>query len=401
MKLGINSMGRIGKLTVWHHLARRHFSGLVVNTGRPVGSSLVDLVDTLCKDSTYGHLNAYLHGSKGGLTIEGLNEATGDVIIDGMPIRFLREQRNPAAIPWQANDVRLVVDCTGVFLDPTVPADAPAGALRGHFTGGAEKIILSAPFKIRDKGTAMPADAITALMGINERAYNPAQHNVIAAASCTTTCLAFMIKPLIDQLGIERLLAASMVTIHAATGSQSVLDAVPAANAKDLRKSRSVFNNIILTTTGAAKALSLVIPEMRDVGFMAESVRIPTSTGSLVILTLTLQADSMESTLNRAMINSIFQEAAAGRYRDYLVYSEAQNVSSDIVGFPNASMILEAQETHTRTVFSRIKTVTTDGPQTLEIPITQAVLYGWYDNELGSYTNTLGKLTVHLADQMV
>ncbi|MBF0124023.1 MAG: glyceraldehyde-3-phosphate dehydrogenase [Magnetococcales bacterium] len=411
MKLGINSMGRIGKLTLWHHLARRHFSELVVNVGRPVGTGLPDLVDALCKDTTYGQLGRFLHGHKGGLTIEELNEESGRVIIDGMPIHFLRSERNPSRIGWRSHDVRLVVDCTGVFVDPVVAADAPAGSLRGHLEAGAEKVLLSAPFKIKDKGMGMPADAITAIMGINEEACHPGQHHLISAASCTTTCLAFMMKPLLDHFGADNILSASMVTVHAATSSQPVLDSVPTAGSRDLRKNRSIFNNIILTTTGAAKALSLVIPEMRHIGFMAESVRIPVSTGSLIILTVNVQSEDAANPINRSQINAIFQQAAEGVYRDRLLYSTSQNVSSDIIGTPKAAVVMESQETHTRTAFSkvhldRLATIPPEVRQhltqpTLEVPVTQVVLYGWYDNELGSYTNALGDLTVHIAEEMI
>jgi glyceraldehyde 3-phosphate dehydrogenase len=188
-----------------------------------------------------------------------------------------------------------------------------------------------------------------------------------------------------DNFGAENFLSASMVTVHAATGSQQVLDRLPAAGATDLRKSRSILNNIILTTTGAAKALGLVIPEMKNIGFIAESVRIPTSTGSLIVLVLNLQ-DDLESP----------------------DYSEEQNVSCDIVCIPCAATVIEGTETHTRTAtvnvnLDKIKSCNIE-PGTspkIQVPVTQAVIYGWYDNELGSYTNMLGDLTVSITDKMV
>lgn len=411
MKLGINSLGRIGKLSLWHHVARRHFSGLVVNVGREVGRDLNDLAQMIEKDSAYGRLANFIHGYRGGRIIENLDNAAGTMTIDGIPVTILRSERNPRNIPWREHDVRLVVDCTGVFRDPTAPGDDPRGSLRGHLEGGAERVVLSAPFKISNKALEMPEDAVTFVMGINDEVYDPAKHLVISAASCTTTCLSYMVKPLLDHFGPERILSASMVTVHAATGSQKVLDAVPATGAADLRKNRSILNNIILTTTGAAKALRLVIPEMGEIGFMAESCRIPTSTGSLTILNVNLQSLDARNPINREDINGIYRDAAQGHFKDALVYTEDQNVSCDIIGFPKAATIIEGTETHTRTAFAKINLSGVPGLDAavqqhleggvLKLPVTQATIYGWYDNELGSYTNMLGDLTTMVADSMV
>lgn len=406
MKLGINGLGRIGKLSLWHHVSRQFFSGIVVNLGREVGMGLEDIAAVIEKDSSYGRLSVFLHGHRGERAIENLREDAGTMTINGMPVTILREARNPKDIKWQSNDVRLVVDSTGAFRDPTADADNAGGALRGHLQAGAEKVILSAPYKIKAKGIDMPVDAVTTVMGINDDIYNPTQHSMISAASCTTTCLSYMIKPLIDHFGAGRLLSASMVTIHAATGSQQVLDRLPRAGATDLRKNRSTLNNIILTTTGAAKALSLVIPEMRSIGFLAESVRVPTATGSLIVLVLNLQ-DELESPIGRDLINSIYRDYADNS--PYLEYSEEQNVSSDIVGVPQAAAVIESTETHTRTAsisvnLDKIKSCNFEPGQTspiMEVPVTQAVIYGWYDNELGSYTNMLGELTASVAERMV
>ncbi len=411
LKLGINGLGRIGKLTLWHHVSRKHFPEIVVNIGRQAGRSLEDIANYIEKDSTYGRLNVYLYGHRSGRVIENLNETEGTMTIDGVPVRILRESRNPAEINWRKHDVRLVVDSTGRFTDPTKPASEAGGALRGHLEAGAERAILSAPFKIKDKEKTIPEDAVTTVMGINEDDFNPAKHKLVSAASCTTTCLAYMIKPLIDHFGADRILTASMVTVHAATGSQMVLDRLPAAGAKDLRKNRSIFNNIILTTTGAAKALALVIPEMRRIGFIAESVRIPTSTGSLIILTVNIHDESVENRVTREVINEIYAKAASGPMKDYLVYTEEQNVSADIIGYPRAAAIIEASETHTRTATIRvdISKACGEAPEEalkalacplVEVPVTQVVIYGWYDNELGSYTNMLGDLTVYIAGKM-
>ena len=406
MKLGLNGLGRIGKLSLWNHVSKQYFSELVVNLGRDVGSGLEDIAAAIERDSTYGRLSTYINGFKGGRVIENLDESAGSMTVNGIPVTFLRTARNPKDIDWRNHQVRLVVDTTGQFKDPTADAGDGRGSVRGHLLAGAEKVIVSAPFKIKAKGLDMPEDAITAVMGINDDDYDPAQHSIISAASCTTTCLSYMIKPLLDHFGADRLLSASMVTVHASTGSQEVLDRLPAAGATDLRKNRSVLNNIILTTTGAAKALALVIPEMKSIGFIAESVRIPTATGSLIVLVLNLQ-DELDNPIKRNLLNAIYEEYA--KTSPYLIYSTEQNVSSDIVGMPKAAVVIESTEIHTRTATIRVnldqlKNVKVEGQGTasvLEVPFTQAVIYGWYDNELGSYTNMLGELTKTIADRMV
>ena len=403
MKLGINGLGRIGKLTLWHHVGRKYFSEIVANTGREIGTRLEDLAAAIERDSSYGRLANYLHGYQAGRVIENLNNDDGTMTVNGVPVKILREARNPKDIKWKENDVRLVVDTTGVFTDPTADADAEWGAFRGHMEAGAEKVILSAPFKIKAKGMSMPEDAVTTVMGINEEDYIPSQHSLISAASCTTTCLSYMIKPLLDHIGADNFLSASMVTVHAATGSQKVLDSLPKTGAVDLRKNRSIMNNIILTTTGAAKALRLVIPEMKHIGFIAESVRIPTSTGSLIVLVLNLQ-DDMDDPIKRDRINSIYREYA--KNTRYLKYSESQNVSSDIIGTPFAATIIEGTETHTRTAsirvnLDRLKCAVGAEKPVIDVPVTQAVIYGWYDNELGSYTNMLADRTVSVAESML
>ena len=410
LKLGINGFGRIGKLTVWHHLARKYFNELVVNIGREVGTSLQDIAHYVARDSTYGLLHGFLYGQKASPLISDLDEKSGSMTIDGVKVRFLRSFRNPAELDWQAYGIKLVIDTTGQFLDPTLPADHPKGAVRGHLESGAEKVIVSAPFKIKDKGKPMPEDAVTTVMGINDHVYDPRRHKIISNASCTTTCLAHMIKPLLNALGPKKILSASMATVHAATGSQEVLDRLPKAGIQDLRKNRSIMNNIILTTTGAANALRLVIPEMEEIGFIAESVRIPTSTGSLIILVLNLQEELTGEPISREFINDIYRQAALVDPNGYLNYSDEQNVSGDIIGMPRAATIIEGHETHTRTAELSIDLGKVPNLEKqilcsfkdiiIRTPITQAVIYGWYDNEMGSYVNILGDRTVSVAEDM-
>jgi glyceraldehyde 3-phosphate dehydrogenase len=408
--LGINGLGRIGKLTLWHHVGRKYFGEIIVNMGRKVGSSIADLAHYIERDSTYGSLHAYLYGHRSKSLITDLNDEDGTMRIDGVPVKILRDSRNPKDIAWDTHDTKLVVDTTGQFLDPTHPPDQAGGAIRGHFDAGAQKVIVSAPFKIKDKSKSMPEDAVTTVMGVNDNDYDPRVHHVISNASCTTTCLAHMMKPLIDSFGPKKILTASMATVHAVTGSQQVLDRPAESGATDLRKNRSILNNIILTTTGAAKTLALVIPEMKQIGFIAESVRIPTTTGSLIILVVNLQEESSGGSIRRDTINTIYEDASRNDPNGYLQYTEEQNVSEDIIGVPRAAAIIEGHETHTRTADVSIDLKKVEGirkellaqdEQTLvKISITQAVIYGWYDNELGSYVNMLGDRTVSIAENM-
>jgi glyceraldehyde 3-phosphate dehydrogenase len=405
--LGINGLGRIGKLTLWHHVARKSFNRLVINVGREVGQSLEDLALYIERDSTYGLLERYLHGFRGGRVFTDLDERRGTLNLDGIPVKFLRATRDPSQLDWKGEGIGLVVDTTGAFVDPTLPEEHPMGCARGHFSAGAKKVIVSAPFKIKDKNKGMPEDAVTTVMGINENDYDPKKHRLISNASCTTTCLAHMIKPLIDHFGADRILTASMATVHAVTGSQEVLDRMPGPGQTDLRKNRGVFNNIILTSTGAARTLALVIPEMEQIGFIAESVRIPTTTGSLVILVVNLQEELEGPRITRKDVNRCYMEAAERDSRGYLKFTETQNVSSDIIGLPRAAAVIEGHETTTRTAdlsvnverFCQLPGMeTTKGD--LKIAITQAVIYGWYDNELGSYVNMLGDRTVSVYESI-
>ena len=306
-----------------------------------MGTSLEDIAHYVERDSTYGLFHGFLLGQNAPRVVTDIDEEQGCMLINGVKVTFLRKSRNPAEIGWQDHDVRMVVDTTGKFLDPTLPSDHPNGSVRGHLDGGAEKVVASAPFKIKDKRSAMPDDAVTTVMGINNSQYDPRRHHIISSASCTTTCLAHMIKPLIQYFGPEKILSASMSTVHAVTGSQQVLDRLPKAGATDLRKNRSVMNNIILTSTGAAKTLRLVIPEMEQIGFIAESVRIPVASGSLIILVLDFQDDISGGSIRREMINDVYRKAAEIDPNQYLHFSEKQNVSGDIVGLPRAATIIE------------------------------------------------------------
>ncbi len=410
LKLGINGLGRIGKLTLWHHIGRKHFKEIVINMGRSVGTSMKDLAHYIERDSTYGWLHGHLYGCGSSSLITDIDESGSSMIIDGIRIQILKDTRNPKEIGWADHDVKIVVDATGQFLDPTKPVDTTGGSVRGHLESGAHKVIVSAPFKIKDKSLPMPEDAVTTVMGINGNDYDPRRHNIISNASCTTTCLAHMIKPLIDNYGPKRILSASMATIHAMTGSQEVLDKPAKTGAADLRKTRSVMNNIILTTTGAANTLGLVIPEMKQIGFIAESVRVPLTTGSLIILVINLQEDPSGEQIRRDIINSIYKSTSERDPSGYLLYSDDQNVSRDIIGMPRAAAIIEGHETHTRTadVAIDLNKITGIPAEILagmdqsyaKVSVTQAVIYGWYDNESGSYVNMLGDRIITIAENL-
>ncbi len=394
--LGINGLGRIGKMTVWHHIARRRYERLVVNTGRAAGKGLRDIARYISTDSTYGPLHRYLEGTKGREHIEIVSEERGEMRIQGMPIKVLREARNPKDIRWREEGVEVVVETTGRFTDPRRPADHPGGSLRGHLAAGAELVILSAAFKSHPDGP--PPDALFSVYGINHHEFMPSRHSLVSAASCTTTALAHMMKPLLEDERTAGLVTASMSTVHSATKSQAILDSLPAAGAKDLRKNRAVGGNIILTTTNAARALEWVIPEVRNTGFMADSVRIPTDTVSLIILNCTFQTEldgEGNSVVTREVLNEIYRRAHEEGPPHLVEYSEEQNVSQDMKG-RDAAVVIEGVETHTRTGFLRVSVAGEEH----EIPVTHAKIFGWYDNELGSYANRLGDLTAALHDML-
>lgn len=407
--LGINGIGRIGKLTLWNHLNMKHFDGVVINAGREIGKSMEDVMHYLSTDSTYGSIDRFMYGFSGqSCDVKIIDREQRILEMNGMTVKILVKARNPRDIEWNNEGVRVVVDCTGVFLDPTVPADHPKGSLRGHIEAGAEKVILSAPFKIKDSSQKMPEDSGMFVFGINHTKYDPMKHHVLSATSCTTTGLSHMMKPLVSNEETARIVTASMTTVHAATNNQSILDAAPGAGTGDLRKDRSLFNNIIPTSTGAAIALEEVMPEIKSIGFMADSIRIPTSTVSLISLNLTFHTtlgENGEPIINKAFINNLYKEASEGAQKGLLYFSETQNVSSDLMGM-QAAIVIEGQENHTRTGFLPVdhKTLNRLGievTQDANLPVTHAKIFGWYDNEFGSYVNCLGKLTQFVEKNLI
>lgn len=216
-----------------------------------------------------------------------------------------------------------------------------------------------------------------------------------------------MVNPLLEDKETCNILTASMSTVHAATNTQSVLDSVPAAGTGDLRKNRSVINNIILSTTGAAKTLEKVLPEIINFGFMADSIRIPTNSVSLIALNITFNSRVNETGLpiiTADYINNIYKSVSNGSQKGLLYFSQKQNVSVDLLGFP-AAVVIEGISTHTRTGFLKVSSemlscVGINNQQDINIPVTHAKIMGWYDNEYGSYVNCLGKLTEYVASHI-
>jgi glyceraldehyde 3-phosphate dehydrogenase len=328
VRVGINGFGRIG----------RNFYRAIVASGADV--ELV-AVNDLTDNKTLAHLLKYD-------TILGRfpAEVTYDddnIIVGGRAIRALSE-RDPANLPWGQLGVDVVIESTGFF---TKAADA-----RKHVDSGAKKVIISAPATDED---------ITIVMGANHELYEPSHHTIISNASCTTNCLAPLAKVLNDAFGIEKGL---MTTIHAYTQDQMLQDAPH----KDLRRARAAALNIIPTSTGAAKAIGLVLPELKGKldGF---ALRVPVPTGSATDLTVTLSRDTTVEEVKAA-----FKAAADGPFKGYLVYTEDPIVSSDIVTDP-ASCIFDA--TLTKVIGNQVKVI------------------GWYDNEWG-YSNRLVDLVSHV-----
>ena len=406
--LGINSLGRIGKLTLWHHIGRKYYKEIVVNIGREVGTGLSTIAQLIEKDSTYGTIQKFLYGIKAQRIIEIVDEKKGKLLIDGIPVTILREARNPIDIGWRNYGVDVVVECTGKFGDPTVAPDEKNGSIKGHLASGAKIVINSSAFKIKNKALSLPGEAITLIYGINHSSFNYKRHQIISAASCTTTGLAHMVKPLLENEETSKILTASMSTVHAVTNTQSVLDKMPKAGEKDLRKNRSILNSIILTSTNAAEALGQVIPEVKNIGFMADSIRVPTSTESLIVLNVTFQTrikkDGTKTPLTTKMLNEIYQTKSNNDPEHLLIFTMEQNVSTDLMGM-DAAIVIEGQFNHTRTAFIDVdlshvpdlpaalrKSLSED---TMKIPVVHAKIFGWYDNEYGSYTNRMGDLTVY------
>ena len=332
-RVGINGFGRIGR-QVLRAILERHPDKLEV-------AAVNDLTDT----KTNAHLFKY--DTNYGI-YPGTVEATDDsIVIDGRSIQVLSD-RDPAKLPWGDMGVDVVVESTGFFTD--------AGKAGGHREGGAKKVIISAPAKGED---------MTIVLGVNDGEYDPERHNIISNASCTTNCIATMVKVLHDNFGVERGL---MSTIHAYTNDQKILDQVH----EDLRRARSAAQNIIPTTTGAARAVGLVLPELNG-KIHGMAFRVPTATVSVTDFVALLDRDASVDDINGA-----YEEAANNSLSGILDYCTEPLVSSDFKQNPHSCII--------------------DSLSTMSMGGNMVKVVGWYDNEWG-YSCRTADLAAFLADK--
>ncbi|WP_405556563.1 type I glyceraldehyde-3-phosphate dehydrogenase [Streptomyces sp. NBC_01171] len=334
IRVGINGFGRIG---------RNYFRALLEQGADIEVVAVNDLGDT----ATTAHLLKY-DTILGRLKAE-VTHTEDTITVDGHTIKVLSE-RNPADIPWGELGVDIVIESTGIF---TKRDDAAK-----HLAGGAKKVLISAPAKGED---------ITIVMGVNQDKYDPAKDHVISNASCTTNCVAPMAKVLDENFGI---VSGMMTTVHAYTNDQRILDFPH----KDLRRARAAAENIIPTTTGAAKATALVLPQLKG-KLDGIAMRVPVPTGSATDLVVELQRE-----VTKDEVNAAFKKASEdGSLKGFLSYTEDEIVSSDIVGDPASC------------TFDSSLTMVQDG-NTVKI-------LGWYDNEWG-YSNRLVDLTVFVGEQL-
>ncbi len=328
-KVGINGFGRIGRNVFRAALNNPEIEIIAVN----------DLTDA----ATLAHLLKYdsIHGTfDADVTVDGDN-----LVVNGKKVKVLA-QTDPAKLPWGELGVDIVVESTGRF---TVGEKAKA-----HIAGGAKKVIISAPAKGED---------ITIVMGVNETKYDAAKHNIVSNASCTTNCLAPFTKVLLENFGIE---SGLMTTVHSYTNDQRILD-LPHS---DLRRARAAAMSIIPTTTGAAKAVALVLPELKGKmnGF---AMRVPTPNVSITDLTVVLSKDTNEKEINEAL-----KKAAEGELKGIMGYNELPLVSKDYNGCPLSSIV--------------------DGLSTMMVGPRMAKVVAWYDNEWG-YSNRVVDLAIYMA----
>lgn len=330
-KIGINGFGRIGREVFRASFGNPDFDVAAIN----------DLGDA----PTLAHLLKYdtVHG----IFPHEVSATANTIIVDGKEIRVVA-QADPSQIPWKDLGVEIVIECTGRF------TEGPKAA--AHLAAGAKKVIISAPAKEED---------ITIVMGVNEEKYDPVKHNIISNASCTTNCLAPFAKVIHENFGIA---SGLMTTVHSYTNDQRILD----LSHKDLRRARAAACSIIPTTTGAAKAVALVLPELKGKlnGF---AMRVPTPNVSITDLTVVLERDTTAEEINAKL-----KEASEGKLKGIMGYSELPLVSSDYNGCPLSSII--------------------DSLSTMMVGPRMAKVVSWYDNEWG-YSNRLIDLAVYISNK--
>jgi len=334
VKVGINGFGRIGR-QVFKAMRDMYGDFLEVVAVNDITSPDI-LAHLLRYDSNYGHFN-------GTVEVQG-----SSLVVDGKEVRVFAE-KDPANLPWKDLGVQLVVESTGVFTDATKAA--------AHLQAGARKVIITAPAKNED---------ITIVLGVNEDQYDPEKHHIVSNASCTTNSVAPVAKVLHDNFGIEY---GFLTTVHAYTNDQRILD-LPH---KDLRRARAAALSIIPTTTGAAKAVALVIPELKG-KFDGIALRVPTPTVSISDFVITLQKP-----VTRDEVNAAFKAAAEGRLKGILGYTEEPLVSVDFKGDPRSGIV--------------------DGSLTMVIGERTVKVLVWYDNEWG-YSVRVADLAALMARKM-
>ncbi len=333
MRIGINGFGRIG----------RNFTKAIVERHPEIEIAAVnDLI------GAYECAHLFKYDSNYGTYEGSVGSNDGEITIDGRRIRVFAE-RDPAKLPWRDLGVDVAIESTGLFTD--------AAKARAHLDGGgAKKVIISAPAKGED---------ITIVLGVNDRNYDPEKHDIISNASCTTNCLATAVKPVVDELGWVK---GFMTTIHSYTNDQNVLDGPH----KDLRRARNAATNIIPTSTGAAKALYLTIPEVEGT-FDGFSLRVPTPTVSMIYLVAQTKRPTTKEELN-----ALLRRAAEGELSKYVAYTEEELVSSDFKKNPHSS-IVDAKLTNANGDLIQIA--------------------AWYDNEWG-YSCRLAELTAMVGSKI-
>jgi glyceraldehyde 3-phosphate dehydrogenase len=334
IRLAINGFGRIGRTVMRNALGNPHVEVVAIN----------DRMDSKLMAFLFKHDS--VHGTYPGTVTYG----TDFLNVDGKEVRALRITDDLLNLPWADLKVDVVLECTGIFRDKE-----RAGK---HLTAGAKKVIISAPGKKVDG---------TFVLGVNEGSYDPLSHHVISNASCTTNCLAPVAKVLFDEFGIEKGL---MTTIHSYTMDQSLLDTVH----NDFRRARAAAMNMIPTTTGAASAVGIVIPELAG-KLDGLAIRIPTPNVSLVDLTATLKTDATVDDVNVAM-----KKAAEGRMKGILAYIDEPLVSVDFVNSPYSSLF--------------------DSLSTFSIAGNMVKVLSWYDNESG-YSARMVDLAVFIGERIV
>ncbi|MFX4222954.1 MAG: ArsJ-associated glyceraldehyde-3-phosphate dehydrogenase [Thalassobaculum sp.] len=330
-RVAINGMGRMGLLGVRAGIGNPAFEIAAMNETSGGAEIVAHLLEF---DSVHGRW-----------TVPVAHDA-GSVVVDGRAIP-VTDAASPANLPWSGEDIDIVLECTGKF--------KTVDSLKPYFDRGVKKVIVSAPVK--------DAGALNIVMGVNDDLYDPARHDVVTAASCTTNCLAPVVKVVHEGIGIER---GTMTTIHDVTNTQVLVDRPKS----DLRRARSALNSLIPTSTGSATAITLIYPELKG-KLNGHAVRVPLLNASLTDCVFEVSRDTTVEE-----VNGLFRDAAEGALKGILGYEERPLVSSDYVNDPRSSIV--------------------DAPSTMVVDRRMVKVYAWYDNEWG-YMNRMMELTAKIA----